>query len=207
MSEDQGNPNVPSGELENGPADQDLDKGLEATPSNNVSYETHRKLLGEKKKLKERLDALERQQHEAAQKDLEENQKWKELADLKAKEAGEYKEKYSSLEGQLAEGRKLTAILEALPASVDKKYWGLIDTNDVVFNPETGEVEASSVQAVAKKIQESFPEIISTQRSTGQPAASPAAAPSGSMTIEEWKKLPYAERVKPEVRAKVKLGQ
>jgi hypothetical protein len=187
---------VPSGEPNETPEANQPEPEQKPFQQDAVSYETHRRLLGEKKKLKERLDALEAAQKKQAEADLEEQQKWKELADLKAKEAQAALEKYNSLESELAEGRKLSAVLKALPGNVDEKYWNLIDTSKVVFNPESGEIEAASVQEVAKNVQESYPEILRQAQAPGQPSEAPQPANTAGLLYKEWLKLPKAERDK-----------
>jgi hypothetical protein len=63
--------------------------------ANLVSYDTHRKLLGEKKALQAKLAEFEMREKEKEQELLAEQGKWKELAEEKGKKLSESEKKYN----------------------------------------------------------------------------------------------------------------
>ena len=170
---------VPGGDASQSVGDGEKTEGAVEQPperkssKDTVAYETYHRTVSQKKKLEEENERLKREASERAEKDLKENERWQELAQLREKEAAEAKAKAEAIETSLLEGKKLSSVLDALPSGVDKKYWNLIDTSGVVLNPETGDPEAASVQEVAKRIQEDYPEILQKASAPGQPAAAP----------------------------------
>lgn len=114
-----------------------------------VPYESHRKLLDEKKKERENNKALQaelekyRKAEESRQQvELEEKGEYSKILD-------QYKSKIGELEGALenhqaskVSDKKKQAFLSALPGSLkNEKYLSFADLNDVAVNPDTGEVD------------------------------------------------------------------
>lgn len=148
-------------------------EGQTATPEadqaeKNVSYETHRKLLHEKKSIQERyqqaaskaqeLEALIKSQETKA---LEEQNQYKQLYE-------QLKEENSGLKGQiverdktLEEALKLDAFTKALGSrKIPSKYMGFVGVDNIVIDPETSRVDELSAQKEVERILAEYPEII-----------------------------------------------
>lgn len=81
---------------------QDQSSSVSDTPTNQVSYDTHRKLLGEKKKATERLAALEAELTELREGKMQDEGKKDELIDSLRKRVSEYESKYKKAHADFA---------------------------------------------------------------------------------------------------------
>lgn len=175
--------------------------GGETTPPENqtVAYDTHRKLLGEKKRLEEKYEAEQKQlqalrdekkqREEQEMRQKGETDKLLKLREDELKAERAEKEQYKSrIEG----GIKLQAVLETIGGKVDPKYFIHVPLDEVVIDPATGRPDASSVKLAASKFEQEYPEVIRKGNGAGLPSDA-ARGGSGSLTYEEWKKLPPKE--------------
>jgi hypothetical protein len=113
--------------------------------SDTVAYETHRKLLAEKKKLQNELEefrSAKLQEQEALE---AEQGKFKELYES-------YKSKTDELSAALdteRQGRqnfvKVQNFLNKLDGKIDSKYYSFIPTKEIHIDPETGKVDDMSL--------------------------------------------------------------
>lgn len=193
-----GAPANPSGNVQPGNSDhQDL-----GNPGGTVSYETHRKLLSEKKRRDEELaearakaDQLAADLKAREEKELREKEDFKKLLEIREKELLETKAEAQKLSSTMAEARKLDAFMRSLNGQVPRKYWGMIDTDSIVIDPSTGNVDEMSVGKAVENFRKEFPEIVQVK---GAPIGMPTAAPGGSggtLTMDQWKALPLKEKV------------
>lgn len=168
--------------------------------SGSVAYETHRKLLNEKKKrdeelaqaremiAKHELDAKER-----IEADLKQKEDYKKLLELREKELNEMKAESEKFKLRITEAKKLDAFLKAVNGVVPDRYWNMIDTDQIVIDLSTGQVDSISVAKAAETFRVTYPEIVQVKGgTTGMPQNAPAGG-SASITYEEWKNLPAAE--------------
>lgn len=161
----------------------------------NVSFETHQRLLREKKAaskeaadLKAKLEAIEREK-------LEAQGEYKKIADAE-------KARADALTAQLAQRneddllrRKLIAL--GTEAGVDNKYLRFLDPDEVAVDPATGEIDKATLVKAAQKVRSEFPAFL--KKPAG--ATPPAGAPTGdggtrTITKAEWDKLPSKEMLK-----------
>jgi len=165
-----------------------------------VAYETYRKVLGEKKKrdeelaaAKQRLEELERLQKEQEETKLKEKEDFKTLLQLREQELNESKQKLQTLETDINDGKKLNAFLKAINGTVDNHYLSLVDLDKIVIDPNTNMPDENSVMAFAKEFEQTYSKII--DRPSGQKLPNNAASfGNGSLTVEEWTKLPLKEK-------------
>lgn len=191
----------PGGGIQEEPvANQDVKLDEENNKPDNVSWETHRKLLSEKKKLQEsyrsvteRLSALEAEQQEKAKKELAEQNRWKELYEQEKEQASKYQTELQARDQQIESALKLDAFKQALGNKViDRKYFGFIDTGKILLDPDSGQVDPTSVQREVERVQATYPEIIRAADKKPLPNEYPSGA-SSAISMEEWKKLPLKE--------------
>lgn len=172
----------------------DVDSSSSST-TDSVSYETHRKLLAEKKKrdeevrLKdEQLVALQRKEKEREENDLKEKENFKKLVEIRDKELADERAKYNGLNTTIQESVKFNSFLEALPGQIDRKFWKMVDTSGIVIDPSTGEPDPTSVKAAADKFQAEFSELIQVGGKAKLPN-NEAGQYQGAMNDDVWNKM------------------
>lgn len=159
-----------------------------------IAYDTHRKLLDEKKKVQAQLDQLLREKTEREEADARKRGDFDTLLKSREEELSKERAAREALESRITHGRKLNAVIEALGGNVDQKWLRLIDTDDVAVNPETGEVDAMTVARAAESLKKQWPEMI--RKTTVLPAGAPAGNNGGTITRAEWLKLSARDMVK-----------
>jgi alanyl-tRNA synthetase len=169
------------------------------TPSekDTVSYETHRRLLDEKKKLQAKLAEIETSKRAQEEEELSRKGETQKLLELAKKEAEELRVKLTAKEQREVQAKKLSAVIRGLGSNVDEKWFGVIgqQLDDVVYNAETGEIEQMSVTSIVEDLKKTWPEMLKRT-----PVGMPNDAPKGGgpTTIErsEWLKLSAKEMQK-----------
>ena len=148
-----------------------------------VSYETHRRLLDQKKELAARLQQASAELEEVRsgmqareQKELEEQNRFKELYEKVRQDNENLQKAISERDAQMQKAIKLDAFQKSLgDKKIDRKYAGFINTDNIIFDPETGNVDELSAQKEVERILAEFPEIVRV----GQTKAMPTQAPAG----------------------------
>lgn len=165
---------------------EELLKEVEALRNHN------QELLGEKKKVSEKLKSLETLAKEKEEKELKEKEDYKTLVQLREEELTKTKSELESERFQRQQGMKLDAFLSILDGKVDSKYWGMIDLDKISINPETKQIDQMSVSKAVEDFRKTYPELIKT----GQAQIPPANAPSNGevLTYEKWLTLPLKEQ-------------
>lgn len=161
----------------------------------NVSYESHRKLLDEKKKVEQRLKEIEDAKKVEQEAKLIEEGKLKEALELKEKELLEERHKRQSYEEQHKEAKKLSAVIRGLGSDVNEKWYGVISQNtDAILVNEDGSIDSKSVTQVVDNLKKQWPEMIE-KKAQGMPNGTPQGVPN-KITRSEWLKLSSAEMKK-----------
>jgi len=170
-----------------------------ATPENQdtkstIAYDTHRKLLDEKKKVQAQLDQLLREKTDRDEADARKRGDFEAL--LKAREEELTKERTArqELSERITAGRKLNAVIEALGGNIDPKWLRLIDTDEVAVNPETGEVDGMTVARAAESLKKQWPEML--RKTSTLPNAAPAGNGGGMISRADWLKLSSKDMLK-----------
>lgn len=167
-----------------------------------VAYETHKKLLAEKKKrdeelsqIKSQLDEMRAKERERQESELKAKEEWKKLVEIREKEISDLKSSIEKKDSLIVTSIKRGAVKQAINGLVPDKYLGLIDVSKVVINPETGEPDPSSVQEVARAFEQEHRMLIqSKDGKSGLP--NEAASGTRKLTYEEWTKLPTSKEMK-----------
>ena len=135
-----------------------------------VSFSTHKRLLGEKKKavnriseLEQRLASYELQNKEQEEKEQEAQGQWQTLK-------SSYQESMSKMESQLqaykqrdTDAQKLNALNKFLPAKPKKsEYYSFVELDDIILDPTTGKVDEDSAKIVAQNFAENFGDLLGT---------------------------------------------
>lgn len=155
-----------------------------------VAYESYQKVLNEKKNVQAKMSEIEKQYNEmlAAQKAQEEAklneqgeyQKLVELKDQKIKELeskmNEAFQEKSMVKKDLEDTWKLQAFYQKLNGNVKRnEYLSFVDLDSIVIDPETRQVDETSVENVVSKFMENHGDLVQVRK----PASLPSDAPKG----------------------------
>lgn len=177
-----------------------------------VAYETHQKLLAEKKRAAERAAALERELAEVKEREaqreneeLERQKNFEQLAKNKDEQLKAAQAKLQAIENERVTARKLDAFLKTLGGDLPQHYWDLIPIDQIIVDPTTGQVDDMSVAKVVEGYRKTFPETIKVKNPPNtMPSDAPKGTPQGKMDYEQWKSLKYND---PEKWAAVREGR
>ena len=153
-----------------------------------VAYETHKKLLGEKKSLQERLLEAESKLNEfqssveqRERQELETQNRFKELYEGLKGENENLKNEITQRDIRMQDALKVDAFEKSLGDRViDRKYSGFINTKNIMIDPSSGVVDELSAQKEVERVLAEDPEIV---RSKAPAKALPTSAPSGASSV------------------------
>lgn len=158
-----------------------------------VAYETYKKVLDEKKSFQKRLDEFERKAKEQMEAELKAKEQYRELYETKQKELEEIADRLKVKELETQNYQKMGAFLKNVQGEVPQQYWGLIDLDKIIMD-DSGKVDEGSVKKAVKDFERNYPEVI--KRAKTQMPNDAAAGAKGSLSYDEWLKLPYEEKRK-----------
>lgn len=164
--------------------------------SKQVAYETYLKTLDEAKKAKARLREFEAAEKARLDKELVERGEYQKLLTQRDDELKSVRDEIASIRRKEADRLKLASILNAAGGEIDSKWYGLIDYENVVINPDTGVVDEMSVARAVENLKKSYPEIIRTPNGPRLPVEAPQGGSAGKISRAEWLKLPGKEMTK-----------
>lgn len=172
-----------------------------------IAYETHRKLLDEKKKLQAQLETFLAKEKEREETDARKRGDYEALLKAREEELARERAQRQELDERITRGMKLTSVIEALGGQVDQKWFKLIETDEVAINPETGEIDKMTVARVAESLKKQWPEMV--QKVTKFPAQAPQGLSGGpgKITESEWKTLKNSAEMNKWRRDQIIWGQ
>lgn len=158
-----------------------------------VSYDTHFKLLNEKKKRDAELADAQAKLKAIEEAKLKEEGNLKALLEMREKEIAEVKAKATQVEEVLNNSVKLDAVLNKLSGSVDKQYFGLFDLSKIPIDPATQTPDQLSVEKYARDFEQTYSAIIKKPINAQMPNHA-AQGTNVKLTYEEWLKLPLKDQ-------------
>lgn len=150
-----------------------------------VNFETHRKLLAEKKRVQAEAESLKKKLEEIEVKDAEQKGNLQKLLDIerdRAKKASEELETYRQRE---VSRKKIQAVLDVAKTRIESRWFNVIDLEQVVVDPSSGEIDKGSVEAYVQTLQKEWPEMFAKGGKSG--VSHDAAKPPGALDYEGWK--------------------
>jgi len=179
-----------------------IDNQEDKTPET-VRYETHRKLLGEKKdlqekfrKLEEEKRKLEEERQDRERKELESQGNYKKLLEQRDQELQRERDEKTAILKEIQDARKKAAVLKNINGVVPHKIHTLLPV-DMVTLDENGVPEEQSAKAAAQFFEQEFAFAIQRdQVNGGLPTDASKGAGEKLPTLEEWQKLPAAQQRK-----------
>lgn len=161
-----------------------------------VAYDTHKKLLDEKKKIQARLLEYEQREKKAQEELLLKEGKLQEALALKEKELEEERNRLRNFEQRDLQAKKLSAVIKGLGTSdLEDKWYQVIGNHiDDVEIDDDGRVKQDSLMKVCESLKATWPEMIKKQL-PGMPNGRPPGTAT-TISSEEWRKLPASEMKK-----------
>jgi len=146
-----------------------------------VSYDTHKKLLGQRKadqlklkQLEEQLESFTQKQQQAEEAKLAEQGEYKKILSVREEELRKERELRQSTEKQINDAYKLNAFYSKLPGKIPRKeYLSFVDLDSIALNPETRDVDMESVQQVVNRFMEDHPTLVKLNDDRRLPADAP----------------------------------
>ncbi len=168
----------------------------ETKPKDFVTYETHRKLLDEKKKIAERLTTLESERKAREEDEARKRGDFETLLKTRDEELVRLRGELTTREQRENNARKLAAVLDTVGGEVESKWYSLIDVSSIVLHPETGEIDQMSVTKTVEALRKTWPEMIKNPNPAKLPSNAPLGNGAGKISRDEWLKLPSKEMAK-----------
>lgn len=184
------------------------EKLAELTSALEAERASKERILKESKEYKEGLQSykLKESEREAKRKEAEEERLKKEgqystLLEQRDNRIKELEESLNNTRGEvesrdtaIVNFRKAAAFERTLGGKLKKDaYWNHVDFESIAINPETGDIDRSSLDKVVKSFSEDFGELVDFGNTANLPNTSPSGS-SGKLSYEQWKKLPLKDR-------------
>lgn len=155
-----------------------------------VTYETHRKLLDEKKNIQQRLmeaeaklDDFQKSVEAKQTKELEEQNRYRELYESIKGENENLKTTIEKRDEMMQDALKIDAFNKSLgDKKIDSKYSGFINTKNIIIDPATGSVDELTAQREVERVLSEYPEIV---RSSTAAKPLPTQAPVGVSSVRK----------------------
>ena len=165
--------------------------------SKTVSYESHQRLLRQRKadqvKLT-RLDELEAQDKERVDDKLKASGNYEKMLSARDTEISDLKTKLTDRERTLTDGVKLQAFLDKLPGKVKRReFLKFVKIDDIALDPETNSIDTSSLEVVVNGFVKDYSDLIQPNNTATLPHDQ-ANAGGGSLAYDDWLKLPLKEK-------------
>lgn len=145
------------------------DLNPEPTPEQVVAYDTHAKLLNQRKndqgKLKEMADQLEQMKSQVKQQEtakLEEKQEYKKLYEASQNELEGIRKENQLKEKALVDDHKRRALEKELGGLKNAEYFRFADLSNIVVDEDTGLVDGNSVRLEANNFRKNYGELLTS---------------------------------------------
>jgi hypothetical protein len=166
-----------------------------------VKYNTYKHALADAKNHKARADELqakladfERKEQELVENRLKEQGEYKKLLEIERKKRKEEEDKRTHYEKSLLDAHKLSAVREKIPGKLKRnEYYSFIDTDKIILDHETGEIDQNSLEAVVNSFVQDHGALIERQGNVGLPQNA-ASGSTNNLTYEAWLALPLKEQ-------------
>jgi hypothetical protein len=187
------NNNPPEGDGSSGGANGQNGQQQDQQPTT-VAYDTHRRLLDEKKKVQKRADDAEAKLKEIEDEKLKASGDYQKMLDAEKERNRILAEENASHKKVRQDARKMNAFLKAVGSTLDDKWLRQIDLEKISFLEGTDEVDQMSVTTQVNNFKQEWPEAFRSNS-----AMPPANAPDGKvtkLTRADFAKLPPKEQRK-----------
>lgn len=169
-----------------------------------VSYETHRRLLSEKKEVSERLKQLEleretllKEKEEKEKAELEKKGEIQKLLELEREQKRKAEEKLNAIQRDLENAKKRSAVLKHISGQVPEPAREWIKTDGITLKDD-GTVDEDSAKLVAQQFEQQFSfAVLKSTPNGGMPNdAAKGGTGQGKLTPTQWKNLKSSKEMK-----------
>jgi len=170
-----------------------------------VSYDTHRRLLAEKKEVSERLKKLEeeresllKEKEDKEKAELERKGEIQKLLELERERAKKAEDRLNSIQSDLENAKKRNAVLKHIAGTVPEPARDWIKVDGISLK-EDGSVDDESAKLVAQQFEQNFSFAVLKQNTNGglpNDAAKGGASGGGKLTVSQWKALKSSKEMK-----------
>ena len=155
------------------------EKPIVSNEKDTVKYETHNKLLGQHKAVQEKMrvaqeiiDKFEAEKRNVEEVKLQEQGEFKKLLTLKDEELGKLKTERDTAVKENQDTWKYDAFYKKLGGTLDNSaYLSFVDLDNIIFNPETREIDEQSVESVVNDFRTKHSRLITPFNNSKLPAA------------------------------------
>ena len=179
--------------------DKDNDHSDNQGKGDTVGYQTYKRTVGEVKRfkaenatLREELEAYRAKEKQKEDEELERRGEFDKIKANLTKELEDERAKNKALLQERVDNTKLGAFLSSIEGSIPRDYWGLIDTDRIAVDPDTGVVDEMSVTNYAKEFKTKHARLIDGVKGARMYEGAPQS--EKVMDMDAWKKLPLKER-------------
>ena len=172
-------------------------------PKQELSYQSYRRAITEKKNAQEKLREFESKiaDYENQLKTHEENklrekEDYKGLISMREQEIEKLKAELQNeasrnqqMQDERIMGLKYNSFMKALDGEVDHKYLSLVDTDKIVWNPDEGKIDEMSVTKAVEEFKKQYPDIIRTKQGPKVSQAYPTSTPITKSLDDKYKDL------------------
>jgi hypothetical protein len=187
--------NVPSGSNGAASGEPEIEK------KDTVSYDTHRKLLDEKKRLQADRDELARKIKEQEdlkaqlqKEELEKQGNFQKLLDSERAEHGKTKEELDSIRSGLEEARKRNAVMKFIAGTIPPEAASaMLNVEGVALNAD-GSINDDTAKVVAQEFEKRHPYLVIKRQGSGMPNEA-ANGGAKKLSYKEWCALPSSKEM------------
>ena len=167
-----------------------------------ITYETHAKLLKQRKVDLERLHELEsqladvtRKQKEAEEAELKKQGQYQELLKLRDQELETERTRLKDMQREKDYREKLYAFESKLPGRIKRpEFLAFVDADSIKLNPETNQIDESSLDNCVQSFVNKYADLIDVRSTQKLPSDAPRTFSAGKISYDEWVKLPLKEK-------------
>lgn len=185
-----------SEEIKGAGGSPEAEAGGQQRETQTVSYQSYQKAVDEVKSAKAKAQELESRLSAIEEAKLNEQGDYKKLVELRESRIKELETQLKGVASErdnvLRENQdtwKLQAFHSALDGKIKKpEYLSFVDLESIVIDPETKQVDASSVQNVVSSFMENYSDLVEKKSFKGLPSDAPRGAVKKSfnqMTLDE----------------------
>jgi hypothetical protein len=170
-----------------------------------VRYETHLKLLDEKKRvqaenarLAAELEKVQKEREVKAKEELEQQGNYKKLLEQEREQLKKVQDDHNSLLGNIMDARKRTAVLRHISGKVPDEVVSKLLSVDGVATNEDGSINEDTAKLVAQDFEKTFPyAVLRDARAGNLPNGAASGGGKGDkITYQEWLSLKDAKEMK-----------
>lgn len=185
------------------PVDENLDSvNQDETPKSDlVKYDTYKRVLNEKKardaELREAKAVIEKYETEKRsfeESTLREKEDWRKLFEQRESELKTTKLELDSIKTRVVDSKKLNSFLNAIEKPIEQKYWSLVELDKIVVDPNSGEIDSSTLKNYAEEFKKEYWKVIDSS-TPKMPNENHNNKPNG-ITYDYWLTLKPNEQKK-----------